>query len=254
MLGEIIKLGNNKTLSFRPLDGRRLYLDISNIAFFNSKMDENNVHIASISLEDKITINKGDEIQLRVGSVKTVYKVAYIVIEKKGKSVIIYSSLPTKTEMFLLPTLGMSKKNLKYESYFVSAQLDTTQKYICLKYRFTGTEAYKEFEKEMLAHPLCVSHLEHGPHHVIYIFSIPSGFKEDVISLIGGKYSKFSKALKGRISKFHGKQNSEPLMDVINRNKYLRENLEKVLGVELPVDSELASKPDINIEIYKSYE
>ncbi len=253
MLGQILKIGH-KTVKFVTLDARRLYLDISNIAFFNPTMDKDDNYIKSISLEDKITISNGDEITLRVGSVKTVYEVEYMVIEKKGKAVVIYSALPTKTEMFLLPVLNKTKLALKHETYFVSAQLDHTYKFMCLKYRFTGTTAYKEFEKTMLADPLCVSHLEHGPYHVIYIFKIPSGFNEDVLSLIGGEYSKFSKALKGRISKFHGRENSEPMIDVIDRNKHLRESMEKYLGVSIPVDSELASKPDINVEIYKPYE
>jgi hypothetical protein len=43
-------------------------------------------------------------------------------------------------------------------------------------------------------------------------------------------------------------------MDVINQDKELKKNLEDHLGITLPANSELASKPDLNIEIYKPYE
>jgi len=251
--GNTIKLSNGKIIKIKPLNAVRLYLNTSNIAFLQSETDENDEHIIAVSIEDKFTIKKGDQIPLRIGNVKTVYEIAYMVIEKKGKSVILYSALPTKTGLFLLPTLGKSKDYLKIDSYFVNAYLDHTYKFMCLMYRFTGTPTYKEFEKIIATDPLCVSHLEHGKYHVIYIFKIPSEFKKDVLSFIEGKYSKFSKALKGRIQKFYGREDSKPMIDIINRNADLKNQMEKYLGVELPVNSELASKPDNKIEIYKPY-
>ena len=251
--GNTIKLSNSKIINILAMDAVRLYLDTSDIAFLQSEMDEGNDHIMSITFENKLIIKKGDQFSLIVGNVKTVYDVAYMVIEKKGKSVIVYSSLPTKTGMFLLPVLQKSPEQLKISTYYVNTYLDHTHEYLCLMYRFTGTPTYKTFEKYMVTDPLCVSHLEHGKYHVIYIFKIPSGFKKDVLSFVEGKYSKFSKALKGRIQKFYGRENSRPMMDVINRSKDLKRNIEDYLEVKLPVNSELASKPDSNIEIYKPY-
>jgi hypothetical protein len=252
--GNTIKLSNGKIVNIMSMDAVRLYLDTSDIAFLDPKMDEDNNHIISISLEDKLTINKGDQILLTVGNVKTVYDVVYMVIEKKGKSVVIYSSLPTKTGMFLLPALGKNFNQLKIKSYYVNTYLDYTHEYLCIKYRFTGTQQYKEFEKYMITDPLCVSHLEHGKYHVVYIFKIPLEFKEDVLSFVEGKYSKFSKALKGRIQQFYGREESKPMIDIIGQNKDLKIQMEKYLGVDLPANSELASKPDSNIEIYIPYE
>jgi len=252
--GNKIKLSNGKTIEITALDAVRLHLDTSNIAFMNTEMDENNEHIISISFEDKFTLKKGNVFSARIGSVRTVYDVEYMIVEKKGKSVIIYSSLPTKVGLFLLPALGKTKDQLRINSYYVNAYLDDTHEYICIKYRFTGTSTFKEFEKYMVTDPLCVSHLEHGKYHVVYIFKIPLQFKKDVISFVEGKYSKFSKALKGRIQKFHGREDSLPMIEIINRNKDLKKQMELYLGLNLPENSELASKPDINIEIYKPYE
>jgi hypothetical protein len=254
MFKDKIKVGNRITVQVTPLDARKLHLDTSNIAFINTGMDENDDHITSVSLEDKITIKKGDKFKLLLGAVNTIYEVTYMIVHQKGKSVIIYSSLPTKTELFLLPLLGKSKIQMMYDSYFVNAQLDYTKKYLCLTYRFTGTNAYKRFENFMVTDPMFISHLEHGKNHVVYIFLIPSGFTKDIELFIEGKYSKFSKALRKQIQKFHDADENKPLFEIMNRNKLLKKDMEKYLGVKLPANSELASKPNLKIEIYQPYE
>lgn len=252
MFGNKIKVGHN-VIKVVPLDARRLYLDTSNVAFINTEMnDDGNVEM--ISIEDKITILRGDVFKVSISGSKTVYEANYMIVDKKGRSVIIYTATPSKTELFLLPVLGKSQKQLKYDTYFVSAKLDYTHDFLCLTYRFTGSEEYKKFEKYIMTAPLFVSHLEHGKHHVTYIFKIPLKFNEDVVSFIEGKYSKFSKALINHIRRFHGAEGSKPLLDIIKRSKSLRRNLEDYLGLELPANSELASKPDTQTEIYQPYE
>ena len=252
--GNKIRLSNGKSIKITALDAVRIHLDTSNIAFMNTEMDENNEHIASISFEDKFTLKQGNTFSAKIGDVRTVYDVVYMIIEKKGKSVIVYSSLPTKTGLFLLPALGKTRDQLRMSSYYVNAYLDDTHEYICIKYRFTGTSMFKEFEKYMVTDPLCVSHIDHGKYHVVYKFKIPLNFNADVVSFVEGKYSKFSKALIGRIQKFYGREGSKPMTEIINRNKDLKKQMELYLGVNLPDNSELASKPDLEVEIYKPYE
>ena len=104
----VINLINGKIVTVKPIDGCRLYLNTSNIAFISRQMDKSNEHIHSIILEDKFTIQIGDEFLMNVGKVKTLYTVEYIIVEKNSKSVILYSALPTKTTKFLLPVLGNS--------------------------------------------------------------------------------------------------------------------------------------------------
>ena len=124
---------------------------------------------------------------------------------------------------------------------------------MCLLYRFSGTATYKQFEQEMMTNPLCASHLDHGPYHVAYIFKIPDDYETDVQHFINGRYSKFSEALKEQIRKFYGKKESIPMLDIIDKVEHLKKSMEKYFGTRLPEDSELASQPDINIEIYKPY-
>jgi len=251
--GSKIKLKNGKSITLVPLDGARVFIDTSNIAFIRSEKDENNEHIISISFEGNYTIKRGDKISFSLGKVNSVYEIEHIVVNKKGKSVILYSTHPTRTSLFILPVLGLSTEYLKVDSYFVNVYLDHTYRFLCLVYRFTGTKAYKEFEKSISSNPLYISHLEHGKSQVTYIMKIPDEFKNDIKLFIGGKYSKFSKLLKGRIRRFHSIDNNSYVMQVINRDKRLREIMENFVGMKLPEDSEVASKPDINIEIYKPY-
>lgn len=247
--GNKIKLKGGKVVMIKTLDAKRLYLDTSNVAFLTRVISGEN--IVSVSLEDKFTISIGDQFLIHIGELISIYETKYILIDEKDKSILLFSALPTKTSIYLLPLLGKTRSFLNYDSYFVNAYLDHASRFICIMYRFTGTNRYKEFEKQLMTDPLCVSHLEHNPYHVVYIFKIPLEFKEDVVSFIEGKYSMFSKALKGRIRKFYGRDDSQPIMDVINRSKKLKTSLERHLAVSLSTDSELASKPDMEIEIYK---
>jgi hypothetical protein len=254
MFRDKIKVGTHAVINVMTVDARRLYLDTSNIAFMNTEMDETNSHITAISFENKVILRQGDKIQMKLGTVNTVYEVAYMVIEKKGKSVVVYSALPTKTELFLLPAIGKTQKQLKFNTYFVNAQLDYSHEFLCLTYRFTGTETYKEFENYMVTDPLCTFHLEHGKYQVTYMFKIPLKFNADVLSFVEGRYSKFSKALIDRIRRFHGTESSKPMLEIIRKDKDLKANMERYLGMELPATSELASKPDIKTEIYQPYD
>jgi hypothetical protein len=240
--GNKIKFTSGKTLIIETLDAYKLRINTSDIAFITRRTDESSGDIDSISFEDKFTIKRGDEFPMNVGNLKSVYKVIYILIEDDNKSVILFTALPTKTSTFLLPMLSRSKTFLELDSYFVNAYLDYTYKFMVLVYRYTGSEIYKEFESKMMTDSLCVSHLEHDPKH-----------ESDIEYFMDGEYSKFSKALRGRIKKFYGK-NSKPIIDVIDRNPVLRLNMEDFLGVKLAVDAELASKPEIETEIYMPYE
>jgi len=141
--GNIIKLSNEKTLKVSPVDGRKLYIDTSSVAFLNIQRDENN-QLTSISLEGKYTIELGDKFSIRIGAVESVYEVMYLIVEKEEKSILLFSSIPTKTSTFLLPILGKTKRQIRFDTYFVNAYVDSASKHISVLYRFTGTELYKE--------------------------------------------------------------------------------------------------------------
>lgn len=243
----IIKLSNGKLIYIRPLDARTLNVNASSVAFLSIKRDNNN-DIISISLEDKDSINIGDQFKLKIGSIESIYTIKYIIAHEKEKSLLLFSSVPSKTTTFLLPLLGKSKKQLKYNSYFINAYLSKDLTHLYLLYRFTGSIHYKEFEQYMITDPLCVEHIEYDPYHVIYSFKIPKEFKLDVECFLQGKYSKLSTTLRERIKKFYV-EDAPLILGVIKKDKELKKKIEIDLGLSLPETSELASKPNLDIEI-----
>jgi len=246
---KFINLSVEKKLEIKPINGKSLYIDTSSVAFLTVQMDDDDF-IVSVSLEDKFEIKLGDKFFARIGVVDSLYTVKLIAIEEGDKSIVLFSSVPTKTSLFILPVLKKSKSQLKYDSYFINAFVDDNSEYISLLYRFTGTEIYKNFEQTLMSDPLFVTHKDYDPYHVMYVFRIPKELQTDVEAFKEGKYSLFSNTLRQRILKFYGGEDEASIMKIIRQDENLRKQLGEHLGVELPEDAELASKPDLKIETY----
>ena len=244
----IIELSGGKTLTVKPLDACRLFIDTTNLAFLNIEKNQDR-DILSVSFEDKQIIRLGDRISVKIGVVDSVYEVKMIVIEKDQKSVILFSSLPNKTSTFLLPILNKTKNQLKYNTYFVNAYISQDHKQLCLLYRFTGTQLYKEFENNILKEKLCIRHIDYDQYHVMYLFRIPDKFEKDVEFFLEGKYSRFSDTLKNLIFKFYGSSTESIVYQVIHKSPSLRQMIENDLNVRLDDNMELASKPILEHEI-----
>lgn len=250
--GSTIRLSTQKNLKIKPVDGKRLKIDTSSVAYLDVKRDDQEGHIISISLEGKYDITLGDKFSVNIGSVESVYEVKYMVVEKGEKSILLFSSVPTRTTKYLLPLLGRDKKFLRYHTYFVNAFLDEQLENLLLLYRFTGTEIYKMFESKLMNDPLFVGHVEHDNYHVVYKFHIPKEFKKDVDNFIDGKFSLFSKKLKRLISKFYGGEEGAAIMMIVNKDEELRKKMEEHLKMKIPKGMELSSKPETKLEIYES--
>lgn len=249
-LRDVIKLKSGKILRLSAIDASRLLIDTSSVAYVTANRNEN-YDITSIDFEGQQPVSIGDEITIRIGLVHTVYKVNSIIVNKEQTDVILFSSLPNKTTIFLLPLLNKTKLQLKYDSYFSNAYVSNCKQYLCLMYRYTGTNLYKTFEESMLQDKLCVGHLDYDKYHVMYIFKIPEMFAEDVEHFFNGRYSKFSNELKKRILKLYGGEMKESsVFQIINKSPKLKEKIEKELGVSLDKDAELASIPNPENEIY----
>lgn len=86
----------------------------------------------------------------------------------------------------------------------------------------------------------------------VYIFNVPSEFKEDMDLYIDGKYSKMSKKCKDTIlGCFYYFPSAFKIIDqVLNPSTGDRNGLEKVLGVKLPEDCEIYDSPTLDEEVY----
>jgi hypothetical protein len=245
-----IKLSVGKDLEILPVNGKCLYIDTSSVTFLVQKDKDDNDVVNSVTIENEFKITLGDKFSIPLGALDSVYEVEFIAIEKNRNSIVMFSAVPTRTTTFLLPLLGKTKAQLRYPTYFVNSFIDDNSQHISLLYRFTGTVAYKLFEQEMMSDPLCVAHRDYDSYHVMYVFEIPRKFIDDINHFKAGKYSLFSKALRQRILKFYGGEDEAATLQIIRQDKSLRKQLEQYLKVKIPEDSELASKPDLKIEIY----
>jgi len=245
----VIKLSSEKSLEIEPINGKSLYIKTTSVAFLDIQRDETS-YVTSVSIEGKYTIKLGDKFTVRIGEVDSLYDVKFIAVENKNQSIVLFSSVPTRTTTFLLPLLKKSKTQLRYDTYFVNAFIDDNSKYISVLYRFTGTEVYKKWEQTMMSDPLFITHKDYDPYHVMYVFRIPEEFVIDVEAFKEGKYSLFSKVLRQRILKFYGNEDEAATLKIIRQDETLKKAMEKHLGISLAEDAELASKPDLKIEIY----
>lgn len=242
----VIELTGEKLLPVKPLDATRLLIDTSSLDFLDIEKNTEG-EINSISFEGKLNICLGDKISIKFGIVDSAYYTKMIVVDEQQKNVIIFSSLPTKTSTFLTPLVYMTKLQLKYDTYFENAFLHSDLKHICLLYRCTGTNQYKEFESSILKEKQCKKHFNFDPYHVMYLFRIPDHFRKDIEFFLNGKYSGFSVILKDLITNFYGKD--AIVYQVIHKDRTLKEIIEKDLDVKLDEDMELASKPILEQEV-----
>lgn len=249
LLRDVIRLKSGKILQVKPLDACKLLINTSSIAYLNIQKD-NDMNVTSVSFENQEAVSLGDEFLISVGSVESIYKVNMISVEKNRTAVIIFSSLPNKTSIFLTPMLNKSRNQLKIDSYFINSYISDCHQYLCLLYRYTGTNLYKTFEENMIKDKLCVKHIEHDKYHVMYLFKIPDEFKSDIEHFLEGNYSKFSKELKNLILKFYNGEKNSTIVQIINKSPSLKKIIEKDLNVKLEDNAELASKPILQREIY----
>ena len=244
-----ITLPNRKTLTVDPVNGSCLHIDTSSVAFLDIERDKED-YITSVNVEGEHLITIGDIFEIQIGEMKSQYQVKFMAVQEGDKSIVLFSSFPTRTKTFLLPLLNKTKTQLRYDTYFVNAFIDEEGEHISLQYRFTGTQLYKEFEQILMSDPLFITHKDYDPYHVMYTFRIPKEFHTDIQAFMEGKYSLFSNPLKQRIKKFYGNTDEAATMKIVQKDDGLKKSMEEHLGVEFPDDTELASIPDLKVEIY----
>lgn len=147
---------------------------------------------------------------------------------------------------FLLPLIKRSARDF-FPGLFVNSYLDIETFHIVVEVQKPQTH-FEDF-----------SHFDYGVQvrddKYYYFYTIPEQFHEDVALFVDGKYSQFSEAAKTYIRKFGkllyrktltGEVEKSIWLHVLERSNKLRLKLNQQLGVELPVNIELASKPNNN--------
>jgi hypothetical protein len=123
--------------------------------------------------------------------------------------------------------------------------------HIFLLYKFSGSKAFLTYESELEDHELFVKSYDPDKEHVMYVFKVPSFYKNDYELYKKGKYSEMAYDYKVLIFEFHKIYDHEhKVAKVLFKHPDLKEELEDRIDVELPKGAEVSSVPDLSTEIY----
>ena len=211
---------------------------------FNSAKDV----ITSVSFNDpELTISVGDTQMFR----KMPFKVN--IIDKTSSTKCELKVAPrTKSSVFIMPMLSGSKELYFYNTLFLNCFIATEDhpNSIILLYRFSGSALFLKFEQALKKFTTFKDMIDPSPHHVMFVFDIPTKYKDDYNKFILGKYSHFSPELKAAIFKFHKTDMHSSLGQILYKSEKRRLRLSQNLGMEIPPDMELFDIPDAEDEIY----
>lgn len=161
----------------------------------------------------------------------------------------------TKTSNFLLPLLGGTRNDFRWESSFMNSFIGTEDEgdwatKLYLMYRFDGSKAFLDFEDALMQHPWYVGKKDVDGFHTLYIFEFPESIKEEIELIVTGKYSKIKEETKKRILDFHYSNKNRPIGQVLYKDVTRRLQMEKELEGKIPEDNELLDPFHVKDELF----
>ena len=251
---KVIKLSNDKKIELNPLTTKAVEVSTDGTVDI-IRRGEDIIEIDFTTYSLKI----GDTIEFENIGKFTIDKI--LLGDTKRKFTLLAQTY-TFTSQFILPIFSNSRKDLFWfndtESAFVNAYLRTRKPItghkhqeglIYLKYRFLNNPDFIEFEGQIRKRKDFVCAIDPDDEHVIYVLKVPEDRMKILDLFKKGLYSQFPEYHKRRILKFHDYQIGGKMYQVLNKDKKLLQDLEKKLGMKLPTDSELMSKPGNNEEV-----
>tara|TARA_E500000318_G_C3412746_1_gene154251 strand:- start:68 stop:583 length:516 start_codon:yes stop_codon:yes gene_type:complete len=160
-------------------------------------------------------------------------------------------SRKNKSSVFLIPMLGGTQKLFFYNSLFLDAYCYKEGYGECLILKYIDSED-QLFEKFKLAVQKFRMYLStfYDDDYVYFMFDIPRKYISDYNLFMKGKYSEFSIELKDSILRFHSETltHREYVSEVLYKSEDRKQDIEDFLDEELPPNSELESKPNLEKE------
>ena len=223
---------------------------------FNIVEHYNNKKLTSLELSGDIILKINEYFKVTLDGITVNYKIREIVKKSEGSYTLV-SYNRNRTTSYLLPCLGLTHRQLFYSSYFINAYLDIDKyslngKFIYLAYRYVRGEKYRKFESLITTYSNYYKTIDVSPNLVVYAFTIPKEFWEDIDRFKQAKYSQFSNKLKERIKISNGIESTQYKVVTQNPNYILE--LENFLEMKLPINIELDSIPNINDETLIDYD
>tara|TARA_R110000823_G_scaffold209188_1_gene339430 strand:+ start:115 stop:879 length:765 start_codon:yes stop_codon:yes gene_type:complete len=199
-----------------------------------------------------------DNICVSVGTVTEVKNFKYKVntINQVIQNDIVYYDLSsakrTKSSTFILPMLGGERRLFFWNKLFMNAFVGIEDKKDCivLLYKFSMDSLFLKFEKAVQKFKSFSEKIDIDPHHVLFIFNIPSEHVDNYCKLKEGKYSEVSDNYKFQILEFHGLGVKDQVSQVLWKAEKRRKAMEETLAAEIDPDSELLTPIDFDTEVY----
>jgi len=166
----------------------------------------------------------------------------------------------THTDLFLRPMLGINEAYLNRFGYINAylRDIDHDTEYENAIYLLFRPEDLQLFEKFIQAEKRRVGDLfledyDCGYGYVVLVYRIPAFYIDDYHLFLEGKYSKFSRELVDLFPETvtrkdewgYDKVDNSLHFHIFNRSKAMRNYWEEKLGVELELDAEYWSIPDL---------
>ena len=162
----------------------------------------------------------------------------------------------TKSYTYVLPMLHPYvniRKDRLVNAFIGDEDYPEYDNHIFLLYKFSGSKAFLTYEGELEGHELFVKSYDPDKSHVMFVFKVPSFYKNDYGLYKKGKYSEMAYDYKVLIFEFHSIYDHEhKVAKVLFKHPDLKEELEDRIDVELPKGAEVSSIPNLGTEIYVS--
>ena len=175
----------------------------------------------------------------------------YILLTKEEKA--------NKAMTYLLPMIFTSYKKTHWNS-LVNVYLsddsvkDLDKGFVFLLYRISNDPGFKDFEKSLGKHEsmeLTYDVEYEGNSYAMYVFRIPSQYKQEYESFMVGKYSEFSDQYKKKILAFYDLDQHHAVADVLYKREKLYLELEERLKAKVPRTLDPSDIYDEKYEVFR---
>ena len=268
-----IKITSNKNIDISYVNSRKLLLNLNNCVVKEIRATEQVLDyvlysdkISGLDFYGKKSVNVGDtllinNVSFTINIIKPHPDNGYYLIDTEiNKSLMFIFPLVIKTGEIPSDYLFNSCLYNTYLYYDKYPQYSENN-HIFLTYKFYDIEGYKKIETFIATRDGYVETLEPNSTFSLFVFEIPTKYKEAVTLILEGKYHKLSDEVKNKILSFYNspKQLKEGdivevkhnLFNAFTIDKQKKLKFENYLSVKIPEDVSLISKPVISNETFK---
>lgn len=161
----------------------------------------------------------------------------------------------TKSFVFLPPMLNIDPQicqiHLLINAYLANDEFPEAENTVYLHYEYQDIDgSFARLENNFRSSPYFKYMYDPDKYTSMFIFNIPEEWLPDYNIFLASKYSRISEACKKRILNFGAYGMKSQVYETLYRSEARRKLLEEKLGVDLPINAEVASAIDLSLETY----